>query len=239
MSDAKLPPITGYPRAEKTSGAVHGAMVAAEAIASALPGVSYASQQLLDHYVRRPLEDRREAWFDRIGEGLKRLEERPEGFDPHRLAGNEEFVSIVFEATQIAMKTHREEKREALRNAVMNTALGLSLDEVVRGTFMSLIDRFSPLHLELLRVSQDPTASPEIVRHASNMALGGLMGIIRYGLRQPVDDAALRQAFKDLKGADLISGDSGASVSEDRLTSKWTTDLGDRFLAFITDPTRA
>ncbi|EHP94977.1 hypothetical protein [Methylorubrum extorquens] len=66
-----------------------------------------AVQAILKNAVRLPMEVRRNNWFNSIGEGLRELQDRLDGFGPNQLGENEEFVSIVFETTQMAMKTHR------------------------------------------------------------------------------------------------------------------------------------
>jgi hypothetical protein len=47
-----------------------------------------------------------------------------QGFDFRQLSANDSFVSAVIETTQSALKTNASEKIEALRNAVLNIAMG-------------------------------------------------------------------------------------------------------------------
>jgi hypothetical protein len=61
--------------------------------------------------------------------GLDRLEAKVEGFKVENLQHDEEFVSAVIEASRLAISTHKQEKREALRNALLNIALHRSTDE--------------------------------------------------------------------------------------------------------------
>ncbi|HTS57938.1 MAG TPA: hypothetical protein VMH03_10335, partial [Terriglobales bacterium] len=46
----------------------------------------------------------------------------------------------VLQATQIALRTHQEEKLEALRNAVVNSTSGQVLEDDVRAVFLNLVD---------------------------------------------------------------------------------------------------
>lgn len=64
------------------------------------------------------LERRKEEWFNYLADAVDELRERLDGFDPRDLDGNEQFVSAVLAATTIAMKSHRQEKLEMLRNAL-------------------------------------------------------------------------------------------------------------------------
>lgn len=59
-------------------------------------------------------------------------------------------VSIVLQATQIALRTHQTEKRMALRNAVMNAALPQAPEEGLQQMFLHFIDTFTEWHLRLL-----------------------------------------------------------------------------------------
>ncbi len=52
------------------------------------------------------------------------------------------------------MRTHKAEKIEALKNTVLNTAANITFDDVIRGSFMQMIDIFSGLHYEILRQLQ-------------------------------------------------------------------------------------
>src|ERR1700746_1500548 len=52
------------------------------------------------------------------------IAEKVEDFTPEALAKNDAFISAFAQATQAALKTHQPEKIDALRNAVLNVALG-------------------------------------------------------------------------------------------------------------------
>ena len=72
-------------------------------------------------------------------------------FKFENLRDNEQFVSAMIQATQSAAKTHRKEKLEALRNAVVNIALGHKQIEDLQAIFLKHVDSFTPVHLELFR----------------------------------------------------------------------------------------
>ena len=103
-----------------------------------------------------PLEKRRDAWIIEIFTRLKKLEEKVEGFKIENLAQNEIFISTLLYATPVAMRTHQKEKLEALRNAVINSALSPSIDENLQWMFLNLIDRYTPLHLHILELLDNP-----------------------------------------------------------------------------------
>jgi hypothetical protein len=95
-----------------------------KAAISAAPLVGGPAAEIFGMVIAPPLQRRQAAWMDEVAEGLKQLEGKVEGFKIENLKENEQFVSTVLAATQAAIRTHQQEKREALRNAVLNVAVG-------------------------------------------------------------------------------------------------------------------
>lgn len=104
-----------------------------------------------------PLAHRRDDWLEDLARRLRDLEGKVEGFNFDDLGKNEQFVSATLQATQDALRTHQKEKLDALKNAVMNVALGHEPDTDRQQHFLALIDRFSDTHLILLRFFKEPT----------------------------------------------------------------------------------
>ena len=98
---------------------------------------------------------RRDQWFKELADALGEVERKVEGFKIENLQHSEAFVSAVIQATRAAVGTHQQEKLTALRNAVLNTALGKSLDEEKQGVFWNLIEALSATHLLLLHFFND------------------------------------------------------------------------------------
>jgi hypothetical protein len=82
---------------------------------SAAPIVAPSAAELLSLAIAPPLDKRRDRWLESLATRLKKCEVRLEslGEDPA-------VVSTILYATQAALRTHQEEKLEALRNAVSN-----------------------------------------------------------------------------------------------------------------------
>ena len=144
---------------------------------AAIPLFGGTAVELFQHLLQPPLERRRSEWMAAVGEKLKELEDH--GVNIEELGKNDEFVSAVMHATQIALRTHQTEKREALRNAVLNLAAGQSPGEALEHMFFDLIDSLSVLHIQILRLFQDPTPPP-------GMSMGGLSSVLEYNMPQPV-----------------------------------------------------
>ena len=128
----------------------HGAATIKGAIAS-IPFVGGAIAEELALVLNSPLSRRRDEWLTDLARRLHDLEGQVNSFHFDDLASNEQFVSATAQATQAALRTHSKEKLEALRNAVLNTALQREPDNDQQAVFLALIDRLAPPHLNLLQ----------------------------------------------------------------------------------------
>ena len=77
------------------------------------------------------------------------------------------------EASQIALRTHQKEKLEALRNAVLNVAIGDRVDEEEQAAFLGLIQEFTTWHLAILKTFHDPVALAREKKLDMNQMIGG------------------------------------------------------------------
>jgi hypothetical protein len=126
-----------------------------KAVVAAVPVVGSSAVELLGALIRPPVAKRLEAWCEGITQRLAALEKQS-ALDPASLPANGEFISTVQHATQIAMRTHQEEKLEALRNAVLNVAAGTAPGADLQLMFMTFVDAFTPWHLRVLKFFQKP-----------------------------------------------------------------------------------
>lgn len=138
----------------------HGAKDIAHTIVkagiSAIPGIGGPAAELFSEIIVPPLCKRRDKWIEEIAEGLTKLEEKFEGFKIDNLYKNEMFITTVMHASQVAMRNHQEEKLEALRNAVLNSALPNPPENDLQQIFLNLIDILSTWHIIILRYFQNP-----------------------------------------------------------------------------------
>ena len=238
MADERLP---DYPNSDPRSFGYGVARAAIDAATSFVPGASFAVGAIVEHVVAAPLQKRRDEWFEQVGKGIQELQDRLEDFDSRTLAENDDFVSAVYEATQAAMKTTNEAKIEALRNGILNIAAGMTVEEVLRGTFFSLIDRLSPAHLRVLSLLADPSSSPEMLQAAKNVSMGAQYNIIREAIPETlISESVLARILSDL-GRDGLAQTDGmkATGTAAVLLAKRTTEAGDAFLRFVSSPQSA
>lgn len=114
------------------------AHAAGRAVLAAIPFAGGAAVEIFQHVIQPPLEKRRTEWMNDVGKRLSKLEE--DGIKLESLSENEQFVSAVMSASQVAIRTHQAEKLEALRNAVENVARGQAPDEALQHMFFGFVD---------------------------------------------------------------------------------------------------
>lgn len=213
--------------------------------------------------ITSPLAQRRDEWFADLERRLRDLEKRVEGFRVEALQEDEAFISATLQATQAAQRTHQAEKREALRNAVLNVALAKEINADRQGLFLALVDRFTAAHLVILRFFHDPAGyfarigaqTPEVpigTKLLANQFVMSNLGELASQLGSPVEDRygtrsqTIDLILNDLIAAQLIVldrlGDGAWAIpslafkSASAPVAPITTHLGTDFLAFISEP---
>ena len=199
-------------------------------------------------------------WCEEFRLRLNDLSQKVEGLTWEKLAEDEAFFSAFAQATQAAIKTHQKEKLEALRNAVLNVALGREPEPSRQYQFLALVDRFSETHLAILKFLSNPErhfqlrgeTGPHLNHIQGKMLINTLVGQAFPALRtvSEYDPAATSFQFIEFVLADLASSQL---VRFERNLETWvvpafaikpgggpvgkmTTRFGDDFLAFISDP---
>jgi hypothetical protein len=195
---------------------------------SAIPIVGGPAAELFAYIIAPPLTKRRDEWLLSISEGLKALERKVDKFSIESLQHNEAFVTMLIEASRIALRTHVNEKIQALRNAVLNAALE-SPDDLFQTMLLQFLEAATPWHLRVLAFYRDPES------YASKAGLTLMTGdrLSHY----------VSLVFKELEGKDAfrlqIERDllhHGLVYHEGEWYSKRTTHTGDRVLAMVSSP---
>ena len=210
----------------------------AKAGIASIPVAGAAASELFTVILAPPLEKRRVEWMNDVAEHLKELEERGE-LNLEDLQDNETFITTVMQASQAAIRNHQSEKREALQNAVLNSALPQAPEESIQQYFITLIDTFTIEHIRLLDLFKDPPAWFQ----KNNVALPQFLSA---GLEDVIISAwpelknqyeFLNAVLEELQGKGFfVGGGLRITITRHGLFEKRTTKLGDSFLAFITAP---
>ncbi len=197
-----------------------------KAAVSSVPLVGNAAAEFLQPLVQPPLEKRRDDWMTDVSERLKKLES--EGLTFEKIQQNEKFISTLLQATQISIRTHQQEKREALKNAVLNSARPNSPDDSEQQMFLNFVDIMTEWHIRLLRFFKSPPSVP-------GLSIGSLSTVLENhnvelrGRREFYD-----QIWRDLylRGFVNIEQLNGTLSGNDLIRDR-TTQMGAKFLQFI------
>lgn len=210
------------------------------AFVSLVPVVGGPLQVAFENLFTSPLERRKEAWLVQLAEVLTEVEKRIENLTPEKLASNEAFVTVVMQASQVALRNHQKAKLEALRNAVLNAALPSAPQEDEQLTFLRLIDQLTPLHLRVLAILDNPELWMR--RHEiqnPGWSAGAVSTVLERchpefsGQREVYD-----QIVRDLQ-ADGLMGQGQflhAMMTSSGMMESRTTGRGKRFIQFISEP---
>ena len=132
------------------------ALGAGRAALAAIPMIGGTLTEVLSLVLAPAVTRRRDTWFKEVAEALEEAERKIDGFSVENLTQDEAFVSAVIEATRSAISTHKDEKRDALRNGLLNIALHRSTDEDQQQTFFRFIDELTVWHIRILKLFQSP-----------------------------------------------------------------------------------
>ena len=205
-----------------------------------IPAVGAAATELFTAIIAPPLETRRIEWMNEVAEHLQQLEGRGD-LKLEELQDNETFITTVMHASQAAIRNHQSEKRDALRNAVLNAALPHAPEESLQQHFINQIDTFTVWHIRLLDFFQDPPAwfqnsgvTPPAF--ALSISLEQLIIAAWPELQNCYD--FLNVIVDELNAMGLFSvGGLRTMMTVGGAHEKRTTEMGDMFLSFIKAPT--
>jgi hypothetical protein len=104
---------------------------------------------IYDTVVPSPISKRRDAWMRMVGSAVNTLIQRDSRKTSETLIEDPEFVSFIYETSEIAIKNHQAEKLMALQNAIINFYSEPIYDKKV--SLISIIDSITSTHLLILQ----------------------------------------------------------------------------------------
>ncbi len=223
--------------AVKAVGASSRMPESVDAFAKLLAGVV---APLLDRRrIVAPLLDRRRyEWRRELRAGFRSLETQT-GVDLSRSREHEVFKETLEVATQIAMGTDEREKKDALRNAILNSAMPNAPARSRQQLFLHLLDIFTEWHIRLLRLFRDPRDWAKNSGHQFPEFQAGRLSQL---LEDAYPELHGQQSLYDNIWANIYAHDLTETATLHRpmsgrgLTAKRLTGLGREFLRFIGDP---
>jgi hypothetical protein len=211
---------------------------------SAIPVIGGSLEILYGKYFPAPIDERRDKLLVSVTNAVQELREKHSELAPEALAKNELFTTVLLQAVNIAIRNHQEEKREALRNAVLNTALKINIDENMQLTFLRYIDDLTPLHLKIVKLFESPKKYLQEVGRPfpDNIVSTGLDHLIEHAIPElHKRHEAIRITFHDLFNYGLVNTKADTlgglmSVGEGGIFAQRTTDTAREFLRYISAP---
>ena len=193
---------------------------------------------LIDAVMAAPMAKRVDTWREAVSEAIRELQDKY-GRIPEDLSNDEAFIDVVAQASRAAAFTSSKVKREALRNAILNTGTSRGVDDDERLIFVRLIDELTEWHLQILDFFDNPLGwfsqsdhpdrePPPTSSNATALeaAFPNLRG--KHGIYDPIIADLKTQGLSDV-GLDPMKAASGWDISR-------TTPRGKRFLTFIRRP---
>ncbi|MEG4065657.1 hypothetical protein [Microcoleus sp. SVA1_A1] len=120
---------------------------AVKAVVSSVPAVGSLAVSFFDSYIVPPATQRTYKFLEILVLELEELKSKIESVDFESPV----FLTTFLHASQIARRTHQEQKLEALRNVVLNSSIPRALEDDILAMFLYWIDGFTALHISTLK----------------------------------------------------------------------------------------
>jgi len=178
-----------------------------------------------------------------VAAAIKRLE-KWRGITVEELSRDEVFVSVVLQATSVALRNHHEEKIRALANGILHAGSGTHLAIDLQLAFVRFVDELSPSHMVLLQAVQErqkeiaPLTSYENLYQLLSPGIPGIM--TRDIFRMICLDLQVRGLIRISPDIEEFEGIYEASAllaeqTKDDLPRVIISEVGQQFLAFVSD----
>jgi hypothetical protein len=121
----------------------------ARVLISAIPGLGGPVLEMFNALLQTPLQKRDHEWKELITNAVIELQ-KTKSVRIEDLQENEKFISVLTGATIVAIKTHNQQKKEMLKNAVVNSVTNTSINDDFAALFVRYIDELTISHISLL-----------------------------------------------------------------------------------------
>jgi hypothetical protein len=185
----------------------------------------YFKDLVVNNLIISPATKRRDQWINEyLSKAVQTIAEKATPSVVENLSNNESFLTVVLQATSIALRNHQKEKLEALRNAIINSVLPNAPDESLQLMFLNFIDNFTPCHL----IMMDFIDSPKKWCRKNHITISEAMNRFRYNDIEQNNSDILEEIFPEIRNNSyiyeqaleditakglLISSDGGQKVS--------------------------
>lgn len=199
--------------------------IAVKTTLSVIPVGGALATSIYDAVKENCLSKRQEKWKASLEERLVKLENTLED-----IGNNELFTTALVKATELAMKTAREEKMVYLANAVVNS-LSPELEEEKLIVFMNLLDKYTVSHIKIIYFFNNPE---RFVGINSSSYMMGSPTIPLFHVYPDLNNALFEKIYDDLYTDGMVNTENlNVTMTGSGMVAKRTTPLGDEFLKFI------
>lgn len=193
--------------------------------------------EIFGSILSEPISKRKEQWMKLVVDKLYELELRNQGFI-ESLKENEEFHSYILYISQIAIKTHQEDKIKILKNTIENFLTFDTIEYDRKFSFVRIIEESTPSHIKtLLFISKH--------QETINQEINGFTKLYNlYSESNSIDKYYFRKCVNDLSNQSLIRinndfydyfGNGGYYTSDEGSPNIKVLSLGEEFINFIKD----
>lgn len=213
-----------------------------------VPFAGTALGELFSAIIPPSIESRRDKWMNEVSIVLNELLAKNDNL-LEELKNNEEFISLLLEISQLALKTHREEKLKLYSRALKNS-IDIDISFFTQETYVRYIEElnfYEILILEFIDINQEKLTEVNSYQKYYNLLVQGTVGL-KPTLNKSIDPSTVRFFLQDLdkKGLIIISDSIKElenfvrensyfidSVSENELPYIRITDFGKNFLKMV------
>lgn len=215
-------------------------LTVAKAAAQFIPFAGGTAAEVLGAIISPNIERRRTEWLECIARRLNDLSQRMKTLTPEAISQNEAFTTAFLHASQIAITTHQQEILDALRNAVLNVAIGDGPDDSLQTIFLDAINALTPWHIRLLECIADPVAWAKARNYRIGDPPPDPVTILDAFYRGKLPTEGFQeQVFQSLYNLGLTTTNTmpaGLPTGAFVQVPPRITELGKKFLAFIAEP---
>lgn len=155
------------------------------------------------------------------------------------MTGKLTFVTAVAQATQVALRTHQDEKLASLKQAVIHSALPNAPTEDQQLLFLRFVEELTPWHLRLLGFFDGPAKWMERNNIKNpGWSMGGPSTVVELCFPDlKKQQEFLNQIVRDLQTRGLIQQSQfmNVTMTGDGMLASRITEFGRRFLAFVNE----
>jgi len=200
----------------------------------AIPHWGPAYAVLFGAVFTKPLEQKTEAFLKALVDQIVEVEKTVDKIN--NLVSSESFVASTAQAVTMALMTVSEEKRQALRNAVINS-VKMKPSEDERLKYFITIQQLTPAHMRLLSFFADPYVFATVNSLNFELPTGMSSTIPAKNVMRGYEPEFVDILIRDLSNAGLLfQFESSITVNSGQSFANNLTNYGKKFYEFVSAP---